>query len=92
MSTTARKVRKRSQRALRQLTELTGNAEYAERASRQYRKAQKTPTPLVRRSFVVGDVMRKPGDLIPAGFRFSVIAPRSPRRIAKFLQNGGIPR
>lgn len=57
-----------------------------------FAKAPKVGTPLKDRSFVTMPVQHRPGDLMPAGFRFSVVAPRSPRRVAEFLKNGGIQK
>jgi hypothetical protein len=58
----------------------------------KFTKAQKTPTPLAQRAFVDSDVMRRPSDAMPAGWRRSILAPRSPRRIAKFILSGGTSR
>lgn len=62
------------------------------RAGIPFTKAQKVATPLTSRSFVANPVYRKPGDLMPTGFRFSVVGPRSPRRVVAFLKNGGIEK
>ncbi len=53
-------------------------------------KPQKVGTPVEQRSFVTAPVRRAQGDAIPAGFK-SLLAPRSPKRIAKFIANGGRP-
>lgn len=51
-------------------------------------KPQKVGTPVDQRAFVTAPVRRASGDAIPAGFR-SLLAPRSPKRIARFIANGG---
>lgn len=51
-------------------------------------KPQKVGTPVEERSFVTALVHRSAGDAIPAGFT-SLLAPRSPKRIARFIANGG---
>ena len=61
------------------------------RAGIPFTKPPKVGTPLEERSFVTAEVYRKPGDLMPHGFRRAFVAPRSPARIARFLENGGRP-
>lgn len=51
-------------------------------------KPAKVATPVEQRSFVTAPVRRVFGDAIPAGFK-SLLAPRSPKRIARFIANGG---
>jgi hypothetical protein len=53
-------------------------------------KPQKVGTPVEDRSFVKAPVMRQAGDAIPAGFK-SLRAPRSPKRVERFIANGGRP-
>lgn len=53
-------------------------------------KPQKFGTPVEQRAFVTAPVRRASGDAIPAGFK-SLMAPRSPKRVAKFIENGGRP-
>lgn len=76
MSTTARKARKRAGLPF-------------------VPKAAKTPTPLLERSFVTEPVFRRIGDLLPIGFsavNAMGATPRSPLRIARFLDSGGRPK
>lgn len=51
-------------------------------------KPAKVGTPVDQRAFVTQPVRRSFGDAIPAGFK-SLMAPRSPKRIARFIANGG---
>lgn len=53
-------------------------------------KPQKVGTPVEDRAFVTAPVRRTTGDAIPAGFK-SLLAPRSPKRVKKFIENGGRP-
>ncbi|MFJ4173344.1 hypothetical protein [Microbacterium sp. NPDC089696] len=54
-------------------------------------KPPKVGTPVAERSFVTAPVRRAAGDAIPAGFK-SLLAPRSPKRVEKFIKSGGIAR
>lgn len=63
----------------------------ARRAASNPPKAAKTPTPLEERSFVTDIPSRRAEDAIPAGFaKQGLLAPRPPKRVAKFLESGGI--
>ncbi|WP_136057296.1 hypothetical protein [Microbacterium sp. K24] len=54
-------------------------------------KPQKVGTPVAKRSFVTQPVVRVTGDAVPAGFD-NLMAPRSPKRIKRFIASGGIVR
>lgn len=54
-------------------------------------KPQKIGTPVEQRAFVTAPVRRASGDAIPAGFK-SLMAPRSPKRVKRFIESGGIAR
>jgi len=60
-------------------------------------KRQKTPTPLVLRSFVQANVLRKAGDALPKDAIVRVATPgiptpRSAIRVMQFLGSGGSTR
>jgi hypothetical protein len=60
------------------------------RAGIPFTKPQKTPTPLEERAFVTQPVLRRAGDAMPVGApAFSTH--RSPKRVERFLKNGGRP-
>lgn len=61
------------------------------RAGIKFEKAEKVGTPVADRSFVTQPVQRASGDGIPAGFK-SLTAPRSPKRVKKFIKSGGVAR
>ncbi|MDY0984648.1 hypothetical protein SOM10_12150 [Microbacterium sp. CFBP9023] len=54
-------------------------------------KPQKVGTPVEQRAFVTAPVRRASGDAIPVGFK-SLMAPRSPKRVERFIQSGGSTR
>lgn len=58
-------------------------------------KAPKVATPLIERAFVTEPVLRRDGDALPIGFigtATGLFGPRSPLRIARFLDSGGRPK
>lgn len=61
------------------------------RAGVKFVKAQKVGTPVEERSYVTQPVRRVQGDALPAGAK-SLLAPRSTRRIERFIASGGRTR
>ncbi|MDF2695263.1 MAG: hypothetical protein K0S65_3646 [Labilithrix sp.] len=51
----------------------------------------KTPTPVAERSFVVDPVLRRAGDAMPEGAE-PLSLHRSPKRVKRFIESGGIKR
>lgn len=57
-------------------------------------KPAKVGTPVAERSFVTAPVVRRQGDAVPEGQAnvLGIFAPRSAKRIARFIPSGGIKR
>ena len=87
MSTTARKLRKRIRHAA-----IIAGLPAPERPT----KAPKVVTPLILRSYVQANVLRKQGDALPKDARFrglivpGVATPRSAIKVMRFIASGGI--
>ena len=84
MATATTKLRKRTRRAEGYPLET------------RHTKTPKTPTPVAERAFVTQPVFRRPGDAWPKGtpvwLQLRPSGPRSPRRILRFIEAGGIAR